>query len=69
MNTYRASSMIVSVAIVAYLLSPGPIVSYYQSRGVILPAGVQAFLAPLSLACDEIPMVRKGYTLYLNLWD
>jgi hypothetical protein len=68
MKTYRASSIIVGLVVVAYLLSPGPVISYYRSRSRPFPPAVFAVFAPVDLACREIDWVDKAYDAYFAMW-
>ena len=55
--------------VIAYLLSPGPVVAFYKRRpSGNVPQVVRSLYFPLAYASENLKPVEVFYDWYLSLW-
>ncbi len=61
-------AMILTVLLILYPLSPGPVILYYKRMGTIPPNSLSTFYAPLGWLYDHNKTIEAAYKWYFRVW-
>jgi hypothetical protein len=68
MSRSHVAGLAASILLVLYLLSPGPVIKYYETTQRMPPPSLVAIYMPLGWLCDHVRFVEDAYQRYFKMW-